>query len=721
MPRLKKYTANIINYIFSIGLPVIIAILAVTLLLFAVSEIDNTDKLTNIEPATKNLSESINQTDGVDSGDLNIVTKNPPVPNLISPVPTTTNPEVNIISARRRSTSLPVIKIIVRLARYMSNRHGGEGDKAGVVPVTEIKKELEDAKTLERAISTGWRGTGWYMSPIKLSLYIFLFFVWAFSASWMNGDMERQNNEKRTLYNTGYVTLYVVIGTAVLFIPVFWVSFPITFLICFVPISVYVVKRNAVVPPHEQVLTPEHLQFVFAQCLKSIGVKIKVKKRTYEAGPQIEFEASGKDLDQKTLKGRLLIARNISGYNEFRQQVYDAITNEAASMMFDFSADKTVIKHLIDGVWLELPPFPRNQEKNKTKDRFDEMLEAAKILVGAAPENRRTKQEGSFIALVGSMYAKKKTRYDIKFISQGTQTGEAVVLTFTATKVPFKTIASLGVKPEIEQKIIGYLNAKKGLLVVSAPPANGLRSSMDVFSRVSDRFTRDVVNVEDVITPSEEIENILMARYDSSKGESPVDLLPNILFKEPNAVIVRDMTALPTLELCCKDTANGRLFITMIRSKDSVEAVLKFLSTKITPQSFLQPLNAVICQRLVRKLCPDCKEPYKPAPQLLQQLGLNPAQVQQLYRTRTPLPEAEERKRGICQTCNGIGYRGRTVLLEILEMNDPIRGFIISNPNYAAIKQFIQKSGQRSFLHEGIELLVNGVTTVEELSRVLKQ
>ncbi|MDR0390359.1 MAG: Flp pilus assembly complex ATPase component TadA [Planctomycetaceae bacterium] len=699
---------------------IIIAILAVAFLLFATDNIDNTNKPNANNPSITDLANSIAESDNFDSSNTNIVTKIPITPNLNNPNPTTTTPEIEIVAARKRSTSFPVVGIFVRFARYMSNRHSGEGDKAGQAPVAEIKKELEDAQTLERSINSGWRGAGWYMSPIKLLLYIFLFFFWVFCASWMNGDMERLDNPKRTQYNTGYMLLYVIVGMGALFIPIFWVAFPITFLICFVPISIYVVKRNAQVPPHEQVLTPEHLYFIFAQCLKLIGVKVKVKKRTYETGPQIEFEASGKDVDAKALKGRLIIARNTAGYNELRQQVYDAITNEATSMRIDFSPDKTVIKHLIDGVWFELPPFQRNADKNKNKDRFDAMLEAAKILVGAAPENRRAKQEGSFIALLGSIYAKKKTRYDVKFISQGTPTGEAVMLIFTAAKVPFKTIAALGVRPEVEQKIIEQLNAKQGLIIISAPPANGLRSSMDVFARASDRFTRDVVNIEDALTPSEEIENVSMVRYDSSKGESPTDVLPNVLFKEPNAVIVRDMTALPTLELCCNDTLNGRLFITMIRANDSVDAILKLLATKITPQNLLQPLNAVICQKLIRKLCPDCKEPYQPAPQLLQRLGLNPTKVSLLYRTRTPLPEAEERKRGICPTCNGIGYHGRTILLEMIEMNDSIRGFIVANPDHTAIKQFLQKSGQHSFLQEGVGLLLQGITTVDELSRVLK-
>ncbi|MDR1478629.1 MAG: Flp pilus assembly complex ATPase component TadA [Planctomycetaceae bacterium] len=738
---LKKYSANAINYFFCLKLPVVIAMLAVIWLLFSASKVDNVINPNDTEPVSRSLSESVGEIESANhNNSSNIIIPTPVwaigfapeqpfhVVALAYPVelypnqpnsPTTKN-GVEFVAARKRSTSIPGIKILVRLIRYLSQRSSGEGDKAGQAPTSEIKKELEDKKVLEQVINTGWRGTGWYMSPIKLGLYIFIFFFWAFSASWMNGDMERLENPSRTLYNTGYMALYVFIGTGIMFIPIFWVAFPMIFLISFVPISIYVVNRNAVVPPHEQVLTPEHIKFVFAQWLKMIGVKVKVKKRTYEAGPPIEFEASGKGVDAKTLTGRLIIARNAAGYNELRQQVCDAIMNEATSLMIEFTADKTLIKHLVDGVWLELPPFPRGQDKNKVKDRFDEMLEAVKILVGAAPDNRRARQEGSFVALIGSYYAKKKTRYEVKFLSQGTQAGESALLMFTAAKVPFKTIAALGVRPDLEQKILGLMNGRQGLIVVSAPPASGLRSSIDVFSRVCDRFTRDVVNIEDAINPSEEIENISMVRYDSSKGESPLDVLPNVLFKEPTAVIVRDMTALPTLELCCKDIANGRLFITMIRSKDVVEAILKLLATNITPQSFLQPLTAVMGQRLVRKLCPDCKEPYRPSPQLLQQLGLNPANVQQLFRTRTPLPEAEEKKRGICQTCNGIGYHKRTVLLEMIEMNDSIRGFIISNPNHAAIKQFLQKSGHRGILQEGIGLVVRGETTVEELSRVLK-
>lgn len=565
-------------------------------------------------------------------------------------------------------------------------------------------------------LQRGWWGPGGYISPTKLGLYILVFFIWVFCASWMNSDMERLENKQREACNLGYVAAYMILGIGMMFIPIFIAVFPLVCLVVVIPPIVYVVQRNKALPPHERVLTGEHLFYLFATTMNKLGMKIKVAPRlSYEQGSPIQLEASGKNIDANVLKGRLILARNSPGYNEFRENLYDAISSDAAAMMFDFTPERTAIRHQVDGVWLDLVPIPRVIEKGKTKDKMEEMLESAKMLVGVNPADRRSRQGGSFTAIV-----RKKHRYGVDFLSQGTKTGEAAMIQFTAQKVPFQTMESLGMRPDTIDKVLAQLNSKRGIFLVAAPPANGLRSSMDVFSRSCDRFTRDVVNVEDVMSESEKIENIVYASYDSSKGETPMTVLPDAIFKEPGALIVRDMSALNTVEYCCEEVDHDRLFITMVRAKDGIEAIFRLLATKIQPQTFLTRLNGVVCQRLVRKLCPDCKEPYQPAPQLLQQLGLRPDQVKEFYRTRTPLPEAEERKRGICPNCNGIGYRGRTALFELIEMNDTIREIILSNPNPAAIRQQLAKQGQPGFLYEGIHLLLKGETTVEEFSRIMK-
>ncbi|MDR0608648.1 MAG: Flp pilus assembly complex ATPase component TadA [Planctomycetaceae bacterium] len=568
-------------------------------------------------------------------------------------------------------------------------------------------------------LKEGWWGPGGYISPIKLPLYILVFLIWVGCASWLNSDQERLKKESREALNFLYLMLYLVVGTIFFFVPIFWAAFPATVLICIVPVMIYVVVRNKPLAPHEKVLTGEHLFYLYAVAMNKIGVKIKVKKRqSYQTGPSIEMETIGKNIDPKILQGRLIVARNSPGYNLFREHIYDALTGNATSLMFDFTPERTVIRHLVDGVWLDLAPVPRVIEKGKGKDNLEEMLESAKLLIGANTNDRRSRQTGIFVAALGG--GKKKKKYEAEFISQGTKSGEAVMIQFTASKVPFKSLNELGMRPEVQPKLLEQLNAPQGIFIVSAPPTNGLRSSMDVFTRTCDRFTRDVVNIEDAALPTEAIENIVLVQYDSSKGETPLTVLPDALFKEPHALIVRDMSALETLQLCCREVDMHRLFITTIRAKDGVEAILRFLATKIPPQQFISRLNGVINQRLIRKLCPACKEPYQPAPQLLQQLGLRPDQVKEFYRTRTPLPEPEERKRGICPNCNGIGYRGRTALFELLVMSDSVRELILSNPNPASIRQQFTKEGQTGFLYEGIHLLIKGETTVEEFSRVMK-
>jgi type IV pilus assembly protein PilB len=181
------------------------------------------------------------------------------------------------------------------------------------------------------------------------------------------------------------------------------------------------------------------------------------------------------------------------------------------------------------------------------------------------------------------------------------------------------------------------------------------------------------------------------------------------------------MSAPETVKTCCEALLHDdRLFITMLRAKDGVETLQRFLTVDVPTQQIVPYINVTICQRLIRVLCTECKEAYEPEPKVLQQLRLNPSQVQQLFRKRTPLPPHEEAKRGICHQCHGVGYFGRTALFELLTVSDATKALLLSKADPAAIRQQFNKEGQQTFLHEGIRLLLKGETTVEELSRVLK-
>jgi type II secretory ATPase GspE/PulE/Tfp pilus assembly ATPase PilB-like protein len=586
-------------------------------------------------------------------------------------------------------------------------------------------------KVSDDILKTGWWGPGGYFSPIKLLLYIILFLIWGACTSWINADQERLRREKREVFNLVLLLLYGVVGMAIFFIPLFWVAFSLTALICFVPTLTYVVIRNQKLPPGDKVLTREHLWFLFATVMGKIGVKIQHGQRLeYTVGPPVELEPLGKGVDPQILHARQILARNAAGYNLLRDTLYDAVQSRATAIRFDFSPEETKHWHLVDGVWLELVPVPRKLGRSRDLDIYEEMQDAAKKLIGGNPEDRRSKQGGKFKAAIGNPKKKSKMRkFEVDYMSQGTPTGEAAMFQLHAQTVSFKTLDEIGVRAEMQTKMLQQINlhadqpiyGHKGFVLVSAPPAHGLRSTMSVFSHVCDRFTRDVANIEDVNGASEPVENVIRGMYDSSKGETPDKQLADLLFRGIAVLFVRDMSSPGTIKICCDELQNdARLFLTMIRAKDGVETLQRFLAVGFPAQQVVPYINSTICQRLIRVLCPECKEAYEPDPKTLQQLRLNPSQVQQLFRKRTPLPPHEEARRGICHKCHGVGYFGRTALFELLTISDETKALLLAKANPATLRQQFNKEGQQTFLHEGIRLLLKGETSIEELSRVLK-
>jgi type II secretory ATPase GspE/PulE/Tfp pilus assembly ATPase PilB-like protein len=142
----------------------------------------------------------------------------------------------------------------------------------------------------------------------------------------------------------------------------------------------------------------------------------------------------------------------------------------------------------------------------------------------------------------------------------------------------------------------------------------------------------------------------------------------------------------------------------------------------VPAEEFGPSVTAVLYQRLVRKLCNSCKEPYAPAPELLKRLGIPADRVEKLYRPPTP-PQTEEEwaKHQACPECGDIGYKGRTAIFELLLVDKSIRETLVSQPKVDVLRKAARKAGNRSLQDEGILMVVRGVTSLAELSRVLKQ
>ena len=581
-------------------------------------------------------------------------------------------------------------------------------------------------KTIEEwakdANTNGWRaGKGMTICPIKVFLLMLVYLFWAATTSWANNDAERLGDPDRGKWNGINLITFLVGMLLALFIPIFWVGFPILFLTWLIPVFCYASHRNAGMLEADKVLTPGHLVFWFRT--RVLKQKVMPKKMAYELGSLIQLEATG-DEKERVLLSRTVNARNYNGsvgYNYFRELLYHALHARATDVMIEFGAEETKFQYQIDGVF---HPITDAFDAPWTREEADQVATAAKILIGGRPDDRRGRQTGIFVMRYDRNKKGKPLSCDARLDTAGTQTGEVFRVTFLFKTASFKTLAELGVAEERQDQFRKVINADHGLVVLATAPHQGLKTLTTVVFNSADRFTRDFSGVEDVQHPYEVIENIAITQYDSAKGENPMTVLGDVFFREPKVLLIRDMVNLDSWNLCIDEVKNDRLIITTHRASDSVGAIIDILKRGVEGARLADALTAVIAQRLVRRLCEDCKEEVQPAKQLADRLGLQEGQSIYRKRVHEPVEPGQKDYYVPCERCRDIGYYGRIAVFDVLEINDEMRQIIASNVSLEqknqALRKAVMQSGQQGYLTDGLRLVKLGVTSIDEIQRAMK-
>ncbi len=270
--------------------------------------------------------------------------------------------------------------------------------------------------------------------------------------------------------------------------------------------------------------------------------------------------------------------------------------------------------------------------------------------------------------------------------AQGTANGERVVIEFEIKGVHLDTLDELGMRAKMQEQLHEVLHRKQAFVILSALPSGGLRTTTKVLLHSLDRFIREFAAVEDEGNRYDEVENVPVTTFNRAAGQCPADVLVRVFRQQPNLVVVRDLVNARTVKMLCDDVASEeRVAIGTIRAKDSIEALLRVYAIEKTAISeFREQVSAVLSQRLVRKLCDKCKEPYSPPPEVLKQLGLPPEKVKAFY--RPPTSKADDDKREICRECGGVGYLGQTAIFELLVVDDLLRRTLAASPKLEVLR-----------------------------------
>ncbi len=537
---------------------------------------------------------------------------------------------------------------------------------------------------------------------LKVFLLFVLVWMWVSATDWVNRDAQ--------VYKLGHMKWnaivffpFAAITLLLVFLPVATViGAPIMFVLFLGTWIPYVVVHNKNVEPHLTVLTGSWFRFVIASLLSNVGVKVSAdRKADYEKGAPVDLYAMGAK-DATSDNANLLQARNSPGYSLVKDLIVEMVERRGERMLLDFTQQAVNVRLETDGVW--------HNGEARDRESSDVMLAVIKTLANMDITERRKKQRGQF----GAKY--EGHSYLCPVTSKGVATGEQVVLTLRGEQHHFNSYAELGMREAIQEQWSEMMAVDQGVVVFSTMPGGGLTTIMNVSLEETDRLMRDFVAIEEVSHREVEIQNIDVHTYDASADESPATLMPKLIRAYPNVYVCRDLVNLESVQLLLNEVNDERLVVTSIRAKDSAEALLRILQMKVPAKEFAPVIKAVLYQRLIRLLCPDCKVGYTPPPEVLKKMGIPTGKVEQLY--RPPKPEEIDKP---CRACQGMGYQGRTGIFELLVVNDQIREILVKQPKLDLLKKAARASHQRLLQEEGILLVAKGVTSIPELMRVLKQ
>ncbi len=445
------------------------------------------------------------------------------------------------------------------------------------------------------------------------------------------------------------------------------------------------------------------------------GSRKKKKKGSSKSGeqelPPIDWKLKG---DKAEVQGILIACRGIEQFSAANGLIAQALLARADQVLLDFSQQGVVIRFRVDGLWENMPAMDR--------PTGDGVLIVLKKLCRLNAADRRTRQQGSLPVQM------KGTDWIIEFVSQGTPAGERVLMRIEPKKSVLNNLTDLGMREKLQEQLRRLLNSDEKLFLFSGIPAHGLPTIWRVGLESADRFVRDFHSIEDVALGDPELINIGKHTFDKAAGETPMTVMTSLLLKQPDALILPDLFSPEIAKLVCGEVIDEhRYAITRLVAPSAVEALLKLIATY--PQSaraLIKITCGVINLRLVRRLCTECRVPFQPTPQLLQKLGIPAGRVQNLYQPYIP-PPPEQRvdEHGkpieieICKRCNGRGYFGRAGIFELLELNDAIRTALVTQPDAANVLAVARKQGFLTLQEEGVLAVATGLTSLQELQRVL--
>ena len=368
-----------------------------------------------------------------------------------------------------------------------------------------------------------------------------------------------------------------------------------------------------------------------------------------------------------------------------------AIRDRASDLHFEPFEDEFRIRVKADGVLYEMVPPPRHLAFAITT--------RIKVMANLNIAERRLPQDGRIELSVGGHPV------DLRVSVLPTMFGESVVLRILDRTVVDLDLVNLGLNPRVLDGFREKIAKPNGIVLVTGPTGSGKTTTLYAALVELNTIEDKLITTEDPV--EYDIDGIVQCPIDASIGVTFAGCLRAILRQDPDKILVGEIRDLETAEIAIQASLTGHLVFSTLHTNDAPSTITRLKNMGVPAFLITATLEAILAQRLVRRICSKCKEETNVTPEMLGELEMKAEQLagKQIFKGRG------------CDHCNNTGYRGRVGLYEILSVNDEIRDLIIDGASTEVLREAACRNGMIPLREAGLERVYEGYTTIEEVMR----
>ena len=372
-----------------------------------------------------------------------------------------------------------------------------------------------------------------------------------------------------------------------------------------------------------------------------------------------------------------------------------AVEGRASDIHIEPFENRLKVRYRIDGVLQEVEAPPAKSTAA--------VISRIKIMAKLNIAERRLPQDGRIMHRVGGK------ELDLRVSTVPTSHGESVVMRILDRESVVLDFDSLGFDDKIRSGFVKQLQMSHGIILVTGPTGSGKTTTLYTALSALNTPERKIITVEDPV--EYQLEGINQIQAKSSIGLDFAHALRSIVRQDPDVIMIGEMRDLETARIAIQSALTGHLVLSTIHTNDAAGGVTRMLDMGVEDYLLTSTVNAILAQRLVRTLDPQSREPYEVLPELAQELGLPELDGGRNYQFYRPVASPE----------NPTGYRGRTSILELLEMSDPVRRLVMQHATSGELQDLAVSEGMRTMYQDGLLKCQTGVTTLDEILRVTQE